>query len=148
MRSVWTSRSLTEALSCCCYTFFLMRRWFAILLLVLLPAQLTWAAAAGYCMHKPGAAVSHFGHHEHVEHSHACAPSQASGDVPDGEGSDASAGASHDCGHCHGHAAGIPLDIKPLRIDWVRCASAQAGEELWPAHAAVRPERPKWVHLA
>ncbi|MBU0601652.1 MAG: hypothetical protein KKD25_04520 [Gammaproteobacteria bacterium] len=42
-----------------------MRRWLSILLLVFLPFQFTWAAAAGYCQHETGAAAQHFGHHDH-----------------------------------------------------------------------------------
>ena len=42
-----------------------MRRWLAILLLVLIPVQATWAAASAYCGHESGVAAKHFGHHEH-----------------------------------------------------------------------------------
>lgn len=42
-----------------------MRRWLSILLLVLLPLQFTWAAAAGYCQHETAANAWHVGHHEH-----------------------------------------------------------------------------------
>jgi len=42
-----------------------MRRWLAIFLLVLLPAQLGWAAVGVYCAHESGAAADHFGHHAH-----------------------------------------------------------------------------------
>ena len=42
-----------------------MRRWLSILLLVLLPFQFSWAAAASYCQHETSKLASHFGHHEH-----------------------------------------------------------------------------------
>ena len=42
-----------------------MRRWLSILLLVMLPFQFSWAAAASYCQHETGKLSSHFGHHEH-----------------------------------------------------------------------------------
>ena len=42
-----------------------MRRWLAIFLLILLPAQLSWAAVGDYCAHESGAGAEHFGHHEH-----------------------------------------------------------------------------------
>jgi hypothetical protein len=41
-----------------------MKRYFLILLLVLLPLQFSWAIAGAYCAHEEGAAP-HFGHHVH-----------------------------------------------------------------------------------
>lgn len=41
-----------------------MKRYFLILLLVLLPIQFSWAIAGTYCAHEE-AAATHFGHHEH-----------------------------------------------------------------------------------
>ena len=34
-------------------------------LLLILPVQFGWAAAAGYCQHEHGGSLGHFGHHEH-----------------------------------------------------------------------------------
>ena len=45
-----------------------MRRWLTVALLVLLPLQSFWAAAATYCAHEQSAASQHFGHHEHRHH--------------------------------------------------------------------------------
>ena len=42
-----------------------MRRWLAILLLVCLPLQFSWAAVADYCMHESGETADHVGHHDH-----------------------------------------------------------------------------------
>ena len=42
-----------------------MRKWLAIVLLVFLPLQFSWAAVASYCQHETGAAAKHFGHHAH-----------------------------------------------------------------------------------
>ena len=42
-----------------------MRRWFAILMLALLPLQFSWAAVAAYCGHETGQHAEHLGHHEH-----------------------------------------------------------------------------------
>ncbi|MEH6435077.1 hypothetical protein [Massilia sp. DD77] len=41
-----------------------MKRFFLILLLVLLPLQFSWAIAGAYCAHEE-AAAPHFGHHVH-----------------------------------------------------------------------------------
>lgn len=124
-----------------------MRRWLAIFLLVLLPTQATWAVVAGYCIHKPDAAVSHFGHHEHAAHGHAPTLPEASSDTPDAS-SDATIVASHDCGHCHGHIAGIPPDVQSLWLERPRSSSPVISDESQTAYAAVRPERPKWVRFA
>jgi hypothetical protein len=42
-----------------------MRRWLTILLLFLMPLQLSWAASAAYCQHERDAQRGHWGHHEH-----------------------------------------------------------------------------------
>ncbi|MET0348992.1 MAG: cation efflux protein, CzcI family [Rhizobacter sp.] len=43
-----------------------MRRLLTILLLLVLPLQFSWAAAAAYCQHERAAdAAGHVGHHEH-----------------------------------------------------------------------------------
>ena len=43
-----------------------MRRWLFIFLLLVLPFQMVWAAAAPYCAHEVNpSAKKHFGHHEH-----------------------------------------------------------------------------------
>lgn len=42
-----------------------MHRFVLVFLLLLLPVQWTWAAAASICRHESGAASQHFGHHDH-----------------------------------------------------------------------------------
>ncbi|SEL39110.1 hypothetical protein SAMN05216359_108144 [Roseateles sp. YR242] len=61
-----------------------MRRWFSIVLLVLLPLQFTWAVAASYCQHEVATGEWHFGHHMH---QHA---SLAQQDASKGQGGEAS----------------------------------------------------------
>ena len=73
-----------------------MRRWLTILLLVFLPVQLSWAAAASYCRHEGGSSTKHYGHHEH---EHQSAKLKAAGD----ERADKNLGAGQlddDCGVC------------------------------------------------
>lgn len=41
-----------------------MRRWLAVLMMVLLPFQFSWAAVANYCGQETGAAADYFGHHD------------------------------------------------------------------------------------
>lgn len=73
-----------------------MRRLFVIVMMLLLPGQWTWAAAASVCAHEKTTQSTHFGHHEHA-HQGAAAVDEA--------GDDGQAGslAEHpDCGACHG----------------------------------------------
>jgi hypothetical protein len=123
-----------------------MRRWLAVLLMVLLPLQLSWAVAASYCSHETGAAADHFGHHDHAGHSHVS--QDADPDHPadaDGTSSELS---DIDCGHCHGYCAGV-LEVL---CDFVARADA-SPPPAWVAapgaeHVPAQPERPQWVRLA
>lgn len=83
-----------------------MRRLLIICLMLLLPTQWTWAAAAAVCAHEAGG--SHIGHHEH-KHSHpgdltgepASATSGASA-MPDPPTDAADPVKPHsDCASCH-----------------------------------------------
>lgn len=67
-----------------------MRRWFAILFLLFLPIQLSWAAVSAYCEHEAGAAADHLGHHEHKHQ----------GEVDD-ESWPKGGGVDVDCSFCH-----------------------------------------------
>lgn len=56
-----------------------MRRCLAILLLVFLPLQFSWAAAAGYCQHqKESPQATHPGHHSHQHDSATDVPADGS----------------------------------------------------------------------
>lgn len=123
-----------------------MRRWFAILLLVLLPTQMTWAVVVDYCAHESGMAAGHLGHHDHPAHDDDWMLSDAPHTPISGD--DATAGISHDCGHCHGHYVGMPLAIEPLQPERFSSASALPREGPWAQHVAARPERPQWARLA
>ena len=78
-----------------------MGRWFATLLLVLLPFQFSWAAVATYCMHERAPAQSqHVGHHEH-NHEASNLPGKAD------DGLQASDTFDVDCCLCHGLGIGV-----------------------------------------
>jgi len=116
-----------------------MRRFLVLILLCLLPLQISWAAVIDHCGHEQGKAAQHFGHHddEHKTFSGKVDPDKQPG--------------QYDLGHDHCHMAGFlgllnrhivdttltPL-LPSLRID--------AG--IHPSPAMVRPERPKWQVLA
>ena len=74
-----------------------MRRWFVILLAVLLSVQFGWAAAATYCVHEAGSQdVRHFGHHTPAQsHLHEVKKSQKS------VSGDQQHAVDLDHGHCH-----------------------------------------------
>lgn len=80
-----------------------LRRWLALLLLVLLPTQAAWAAMARYCVHET-AAAGHVGHHEHAPHGHATAVADITADPA---ADSASPMPAHDCADCHGSHAGL-----------------------------------------
>ena len=81
-----------------------MRRWLVVLMLLVLPLQFAWAAAAPYCAHEAASAASkHPGHHQHVH--------QGGSDATKAGYDGGSLGANHtDCESCHGGAAAmLPL---------------------------------------
>lgn len=67
-----------------------MKRFLLIFLLIVLPLQYSWAAAAAYCQHE-NEPTTHFGHHSHQHQAQ-----QA--DEPDDK--DKTAQVHHDCGVC------------------------------------------------
>lgn len=75
-----------------------MRRYLLVFMMVLLPLQWSWAAAASVCAHEAGS--SHFGHHDH-KHS----GGSLTGKSDTGKGDGASPGAHPDCQVCHGVGA-------------------------------------------
>jgi hypothetical protein len=123
-----------------------MRRWLAILLLVVLPTQMSWAAVAAYCAHESGAAADHVGHHDHAAHAHASSPL----DAPDVSSNDldTTSGADADCGHCHGQFTGMLWSEENPVLKRPPSAPDAAVEIPCAAHAAAQPERPQWQPLA
>lgn len=77
-----------------------MRRWIFVLLLLLAPFQLLWAAAVPYCTHEASAAAAHFGHHEHRH---------GGGEGGEKKCATSLASSSEDCEVCHfAHAVSMP----------------------------------------
>lgn len=82
-----------------------MRRALTVLLLLILPLQLSWAVAAAYCQHEVSVpSTGHVGHHEHL---HAQDAEKVSGDVakknsPEQQGGgDKPQCVDDDCAYCH-----------------------------------------------
>lgn len=115
-----------------------MRRWLALLLLCLLPLQVSWAAVADYCTHEHGRAAQHFGHHDE-EHPASSAPSD--------DGPDRSAKLGHDCKHLSGF---VGLVAEPCVATSPPCRSVQPRDapSVFPALPPDQPERPQWSRPA
>jgi hypothetical protein len=120
-----------------------MRRWLVlVLLLLMLPFQLAWAAAAPYCAHETQSVVAkHFGHHEHRHQA---------GDqsVPAAEDSGDAAGAYHaDCGSCN-LSAGASLPTPGVEVA-LAPHDAVRGHHLprYRSHTPSGPERPDIAEL-
>jgi cytochrome c553 len=113
-----------------------MRRLFAILLLVLMPLQSLWAAAAPYCAHEESPKAMHLGHHTH-EH-------QQNQD----EGSSKGSPAAHaDCHVCHGGTAVVTGPLGSPEQPAMR-GHAPPLVAWMPAAPVSPPERPNWARLA
>jgi hypothetical protein len=65
-----------------------VKKLFFIFLLIMLPLQSSWAAAASYCQHEQTS--THFGHHAHQH--------ETQSDTSD---TSTSTNAHSDCGYCH-----------------------------------------------
>lgn len=123
-----------------------MRRWLAVLLLVLLPLQFSWAAVADYCMHESSETADHVGHHDHESHSHGAAQADAEAKTKTDDGS--SSTATVDCSHCHGSCAvtlDLPAGLVPRSVEQ---APPTLGDAPRAEHVPAQPERPKWARLA
>lgn len=118
-----------------------MRRWLALMLLMLLPLQSIWAAAAPYCQHEDSVQSTHLGHHphEHVE--------SGDGDLSstDGQASDAD---HADCHACHGHCAAAPQFTGLTQTITPNRDLMASGDARVPAAPVAVPDRPNWASLA
>lgn len=123
-----------------------MRRFVALLLLVLLPLQAIWAAAAPYCQHEAEAASRHIGHHQ-PEHSHA--PAADAADVHGTPGDqDGDAASTHtDCHTCHGGMV-LAHEVRPLQMMPAGTQPEPTAVHGLPAPPTERPDRPSWPALA
>lgn len=114
-----------------------MRRWIAILLMIVLPLQLTWAVASNYCQDEQGKEAQHFGHQLHMHEAGTASKHLVKGKQL----------ADRDCG-CGGHLCGAHL--LPTCVQAV--PPSMVDEQLSPvppwayAHAdPTRIERPNWT---
>ncbi len=119
-----------------------MTRRFLVLLMLLVPLQLSWAAVSAYCEHETEAASHHVGHHEHQHQS----DQPGTGDDP---GADSKFGKfDADCGVCHASCSMALCDgIAPLDFAGADVVFAPPP----PFHLTLfssKPTRLKWLGLA
>lgn len=123
-----------------------MRRWLTIFLLVFLPLQFTWTAAAAYCQHEQESGIGHFGHHEHKHAASTASNGDAASDAANGNDNDAPApGAEHtDCAFCHLSLAksfGTLAIALPAPVMALPASGPPAAVDAWLSE---RIDRPNW----
>ncbi|MEL4177984.1 hypothetical protein [Roseateles sp. PN1] len=114
-----------------------MRRYIVLVLLIVLPFQFCWAAAATYCSHEGTAAVRHFGHHSHQHH--------ASGQGEAGTVVKAKVAPmvlDDDCSVCHSCAAPSLLPSLLLHAEPFGTTLAPAAALLFDSYVPSGLERP------
>lgn len=120
-----------------------MHKALVIFLLVLLPVQFVWGAAAVYCQHEQGNEVSHFGHHLHKHQGKVTKSVDGSSDK-----TKLVSGEDVDCVSCHLSCAPVVSDVR-LRVladEMTQAAPAAQRAHSWLLVEAI--DRPKWTDLS
>lgn len=115
--------------------FFMLRRFFFIILMLILPLQASWAAVGAYCQHEQGSAAQHFGHHAH---KHQAAEKEKKSGAP-------LAGFHADCGSCHIGCAGIVASLPDVPSSVPASLAFSPEIHFLPSIVLQGPERPKWA---
>ena len=113
-----------------------VRRFFALVLLVLLPLQFVVAAAAPYCAFEMVTVASHFGHHEHPD-APAPEPTDDRGDQ----------GKLDDCGVCHLGCGQIHTTAASHGAVPAEAPVSSLPDERQPQHLQEPSERPPRISL-
>ncbi|WP_317205867.1 DUF2946 family protein [Janthinobacterium sp.] len=115
-----------------------MKKIFLILLLLVMPLQMSWAAASAYCQHEEGRAARHLGHHGHEHKAKAEQPASKK----DG-------GAPHsDCNFCHGIGqASFPAGAA-LAVFSPASGPIAGAPFFYASHIPDGPKRPDWRSVA
>jgi hypothetical protein len=120
-----------------------MRRCFAILLLVLLPLQFSWAAVAGSCGQESDSQAQQLGHYEHMHASQIGVENDS-----DSGGKDVQAPVDFECGHCHGSCCSLLAALAGLTVLPIVSHPATPGEGIVRSLVQNPPERPQWLRFA
>lgn len=113
-----------------------MRRCVVILLLMLLPFQFAWSAAAGYCAHETEVNVKHFGHHVHVH--------KAGKAVDSNKHVGGLSAPDDDCSACHLSAPTLPPAMPVVALPGPQLVPPVVTVTLPPSAIPDTPERPNW----
>ncbi len=111
-----------------------MRRFLLLLMLCLLPLQISWAAAANYCEHAQDKTLQHLGHHDDGHKSSSSTPE------------DGTQPSQYDLGYDHCHLSsflGILSTYTFSVCDLVQ-QSSHCSDCFYSSLAPDKPERPKW----
>ncbi|MDK6079472.1 cation efflux protein, CzcI family [Massilia varians] len=111
-----------------------MKRYFLILLLVLLPFQFSWAVAATYCAHEETSSAQHFGHHVH-KHDKAEDGAKAESKTIK---------ADTDCDYCHHVPASAIVPATPAPVQPDLTTHARLEVHRYPSHISDLIPRPDW----
>lgn len=109
-----------------------VKRLLIILMLLALPLQFSWAAAAVYCQHEEASTTQHFGHHEHKHDAEA-----------DQQIEKSSLSKLHkDCGYCHAVSQASFLMQTALLVIPTGSVHAELQPPSFSSHIPDGPRRP------
>jgi hypothetical protein len=111
-----------------------MRNILTILLICLLPFQISWATAAEYCAHEPAKSTHHFGHHADEHCTQANTPDQ--NNHPD------KSGLGHD--HCHLSGYLAMVSTFPTVIGAAAATTLSPTPNAYSRLLPHKPEKPNW----
>lgn len=114
-----------------------VRRLIVSLLLLLLPLQFAFAAAAPYCALERAKVASHFGHHEHPDAS-----------APEPADDDGGKGKPHDCAVCHLGAVQLHPAVASVPASPHSVIADSMPDDRQPQHFQEPTERPPRASLA
>ena len=114
----------------------MLKRFVLLLLLIVMPFQMAWAAQSGYCQHEQGTAASHFGHHSHQHQD----GGKFQGNVP--------GGVDDDCAYCHLGGVILPPALQPVFVSLLSSIEFSFFLKTMSSVPAREPERPKWTLAA
>jgi hypothetical protein len=118
-----------------------MRRRLLLILILLLPLQLSWAAVASYCQNDSAQTRTHFGHHEHQSGKKSAAGKD--------HGTKSLADNDTECGLCHLSCCKSVTTYSQLKlpVDFSLAASP-LPPSYFSSHIAEGPEKPNWQRAA
>lgn len=118
-----------------------------LLLLFVVPFQISWAAAAAYCSHDDGQR-SHFGHHVHVHQAQPGLDGDSDETAGETERKSKPAKQHHDCSVCQFSAqAALPALTSGLQPD-LSMLHVAADTPVLESHILDHPAVPDWLLAA